>query len=268
MKIFRFLFPGRLQAGVRVEKLAKMPSAIYAVGDVHGCLESYVSLEEKILAHAHSFSGDKLALLMGDVIDRGPKSAQMLSHLCEKPPLGIERRMLLGNHEHMFLQFLESPKSMRQWLSFGGSETLSSYGIRPDPVKGFDLSDRIMHETLRAYIPEAHIELLKESPHGILVENLFFSHAGFNPQRPLSNQTIRDLLFGKPSRVDAYNDLPRLVHGHVPGKEIYISDKRIGTDLGCYATGKLAAVCLQANGEVTTFSVENSSPLDTRKNSR
>lgn len=268
MNFFQSIFARRSQSKARIDKLAVMPSAIYAVGDVHGCLESYLSLEAKILTHAQSFSGDKLILLMGDVIDRGPKSAQMLSYLCEMPPAGIERRMLLGNHEHMFMKFLKSPKSMRQWLSFGGAETLSSYGIRPDPKNGFELPDQIMLEILKAYIPDEHIKLLKESPHGILVSNLFFSHAGFDPERPLFNQNSRDLLFGRPSRVDAYKDLPRLIHGHVPDEEVYISKNRIGTDLGCYGTGKLAAVCLQPDGDLTSIKVENGSTLDTGKNSR
>jgi len=88
------------------------------IGDVHGRAD----LLDQALAAA---SGSQ-TILVGDYIDRGEKSAQVLRQLTENPNLVC----LMGNHEDMLLQFLDDPNRHGQrWLRFGGLQTLASFGI-------------------------------------------------------------------------------------------------------------------------------------------
>ena len=55
---------------------------VYAIGDVHGCLETLQGLEQKIETTEQSGKGSKAAILyLGDLIDRGPKSAHVLDYV-------------------------------------------------------------------------------------------------------------------------------------------------------------------------------------------
>ena len=52
----------------------------YAIGDVHGCFEKLIAL----LAHcdAHSGSRKPRFVFLGDYVDRGPDSKELLNFLC------------------------------------------------------------------------------------------------------------------------------------------------------------------------------------------
>ena len=54
---------------------------IYAIGDVHGCLDELLALEDRIVADAAQLPGQKLIIMLGDYVDRGPASAQVIDHL-------------------------------------------------------------------------------------------------------------------------------------------------------------------------------------------
>src|SRR6516225_7381761 len=113
----------------RRERLCFLPSdyaAIYAIGDVHGCYDVLMEAERRIVADGQSFAGRKLIVLLGDYVDRGSRSRDVLEHLCTPPPAGFARVTLCGNHDDMFLRFLEEPASNLAWLSQGGRETLFS----------------------------------------------------------------------------------------------------------------------------------------------
>ena len=85
------------------------PAAIYAIGDVHGCLDLLLRLEAAIVADAETIPGDVWLLLLGDVIDRGPNPAGVIEHLLAPPPARFSRYCLMGNHEDMMLDFLARP---------------------------------------------------------------------------------------------------------------------------------------------------------------
>src|SRR6478609_8623701 len=101
---------------------------IYAIGDVHGCLVALRQLEAKITADAMSHLHRPLVVMLGDVVDRGPASAQVIDHLLTTTP-DFDRICLAGNHEVAMAEFLDAPHPRHDWLEFGGLETLLSYGI-------------------------------------------------------------------------------------------------------------------------------------------
>jgi len=59
---------------------------IYCVGDIHGCADLLQQLHEKILSDASNYNGKKTIIYLGDYIDRGEQSQQvieMLVSICE-----------------------------------------------------------------------------------------------------------------------------------------------------------------------------------------
>src|SRR3954452_15345488 len=105
------------------------PAAVYAIGDVHGCLDQLQGLERTIAADGLGIDGEKWIVTVGDHIDRGPKSRDVIDHVMGPPPTSFRRFALLGNHEAMLLDFFENPAAHAYYLEEGGGETLASYRI-------------------------------------------------------------------------------------------------------------------------------------------
>src|SRR5688500_2364982 len=125
-----FLADGARHVRDRHVTLPDEDRVVYAIGDVHGCLDQFLQLESLIVEDARRYEGKvKTIILLGDFIDRGPHSAQVVSYLLTPPPNGFARMALAGNHEAAMLAFLEHPIAMRNWLLIGGLETLASYNV-------------------------------------------------------------------------------------------------------------------------------------------
>ena len=226
---------------------AQMPRRVYAVGDVHGCCDLYLRLEAQLASYAaqDARGGDEaLVVLLGDVIDRGPHTAQLLDHLVAPPPAGIRRVVLRGNPEAMFLRFWAAPRLQDAWLDYGGAAMLASYGVGlGDPAlarKGR------LRQVLQACIPADHVAFLSRTPLALHLPGFVLAHAGVNPDLPLEAQRAGDVLWGDPARLDmAEKDLGVVViHGHrpTPDGQGYRGRARINVDTGAYATGRLTAV--------------------------
>ena len=229
-------------------------AAIYAVGDVHGCLEPLLELEERIREDAASIEGRKLIVMLGDYVDRGPKSAAVLYHLTAAPPAGFERICLRGNHDDAFLAFLEGDPAGNWVLDHGAQETFRSYGIEVD---GHSLqgASRPLREMVRAAVPESHVEFLRSLPVLLTVGSDVFAHAGIRPGRPLPEQSDDDLMWIRRSFLDLGPGLPlRVFHGHTPVKEPDVGPDRVSLDTHCYHSGRLTAARILA-GDVTILSV-------------
>ncbi len=87
------------------------PDHIYAVGDVHGCDDLLGRLEDLIFEDSRKRPGTKWLIMLGDYVDRGPKSASVLDRLMTKPRADVKRFCLAGNHEEVMLDFLRNPSS-------------------------------------------------------------------------------------------------------------------------------------------------------------
>lgn len=225
--------------------LDSAPAAIYAVGDVHGCLAPLQRMEEAILADARAdgLTDDIAVILIGDVVDRGDHSAAVIDHLLAPPPEGITRYCLAGNHELSMSGFLADPTPSAPWLGYGGRETLASYGV-PD-AQLIRADRRHLRDLVASYVPDEHIAFLAGLPTMITTPHHIFVHAGLRPGVPLERQTDSDLVWFNDRFAATYDDVGRVVvHGHVVVDAPHNGPARIGLDTGCYLTGVLSAVRL------------------------
>ena len=215
---------------------------VYAVGDVHGCLDLLLQLETTIRRDAERISGNKLIIMLGDYIDRGPASAQVIDHLMSAPPEGFERICLAGNHETAMLDYLDGRIERADWVRLGGDTTLYSYGVDHSRLAklGNGARDDAM---IRAMVPDDHVAFLKGLPVIVESPDYVFVHAGIWPDVPLGEQSDRDLttmrqkFYAKAHLLDRF-----LVHGHTPITTPKLEGKRLDIDTGAYFSGRLTAV--------------------------
>ena len=222
---------------------------IYAIGDVHGCYELLRDLLALIARDQaeRTALGRPMLVFLGDYVDRGLQSAQVLEALTwlkRRPDLDI--RLLKGNHEQALLEFLDEPAGAAPWLEFGGAETLAAYGVvppRPD--------DRLIEfvrarDELLDRMPAAHLSLLQSLELTVEAGDYAFVHAGVRPGVPLERQTEHDLLWIRKGFLDAPGSFGRvIVHGHSWDNDVpQLRANRLGLDTGAFATGVLTAARL------------------------
>jgi len=217
----------------------------YAIGDVHGCFDQMQNALERIDAdiEAHSVD-DPRVVLLGDYVDRGKHSAQVLDFLItltrNEPDAVI---CLKGNHEQMMLDFLDDPKgSGTRWLRYGGEETLASFGIAPpedaDDIEALYETSEELHEAL----PDGAEAWLRTLPLQWQSGNLHCVHAAMDPGRSPLDQSQKTLLWGHPEFLSQdREDATWVVHGHTVVDTPTWERGRVSLDTGCYFTGILTA---------------------------
>ncbi|MBI4920417.1 MAG: serine/threonine protein phosphatase [Devosia nanyangense] len=233
------------------------PDAVYAIGDVHGCIDQLVDLEATIAADGLDIEGEKWLVTLGDHVDRGPSSAAVIDHVMGPAPAGFRRFSLLGNHEAMLLDFLGNPAAHAYWLDEGGLQTLQSYGIELDfpPLR----SSEALHRFLAERFPPRHAAFMAALPLYLSLPGWLFVHAGIRPGIPLAQQSDDDLIWIRaPFLTSQLTGGLRVVHGHTPGSDIVVTPHRIDVDTHCFQTGRLSAVRVTPDGRTKFLSVDGS----------
>lgn len=214
---------------------------IFAVGDLHGRLDLFRRLLNQILDAATTEKPE--LIFLGDYIDRGPQSRQLISLLLEKPLQAFfKMHFLKGNHEATLLEFLENPMVGPSWMQFGGTETLLSYGVRPPSFRGDEDGWADTARALRAALPQSHLEFFKNLELSLERGCYFFVHAGVDPEKKIEEQGEAEFLWIRERFLDDTKPLSRIiVHGHTPQHMPSTDYRRIGLDLGGYQSGRIAA---------------------------
>ena len=220
---------------------------IYAIGDVHG----EAALLRRLLESVDRDNGARdparvTLVLLGDVIDRGPRSADLLYALHGLASSCF--RLLKGNHEALLVAAHRGDEdALDLWLRVGGRATLIGFGIEPDMVDFADFA--VLVEAVRSAIDPAMIDWLDALPTAWSRGGYFFTHAGVRPGVPLDRQSDSDLLWIREPFLSSRADHGRVVvHGHsiAPGVP-RLGGNRIGLDTGAHEHRRLKALGLEGD---------------------
>jgi serine/threonine protein phosphatase 1 len=227
--------PASLPAGQRV----------YAVGDIHGRADLFAALIEAIETDDAARSpAETTMILLGDLIDRGPDSAGVLE-LARSWQHRRTVRILTGNHEEMFLESFAQPEVLRQFLRWGGRETLLSYPIDRAAYTLATLEE--VQAMMRAAVPPEDLAFIATFEDWIVLGDYLFVHAGIRPGIPLEQQRLADLRWIRGTFLESAEDFGfTVVHGHTISDEAEVRSNRIGIDTGAFASGRLTALGLDA----------------------
>ena len=199
-----------------------------AIGDIHGCNTALAQL----LVQVQPTSKDQI-IFVGDYIDRGPGSRQVVDSLLE-----LKRTccpvFLRGNHEVMILDARADPVKANLWHSYGGFEALISYGS--------DLGQHWVEA-----IPESHWAFLKGTVRFYENAHNIFVHACLDPQLEMKDQPDWLLFWEFFDRIRPHNSGKRVICGHSAQPSGLIKDLGFAV---CIDTGPAVGgwlTCLDVN---------------------
>jgi serine/threonine protein phosphatase 1 len=200
---------------------------IFAIGDIHGCMDKLNTMMEKIDIN---FEKDTLVFL-GDYIDRGPSSFEVVSFLITLKKKHENIIFLKGNHEEMLENYLAGIDRFT-YLSNGGQQTIDSY-MKRECISGKEL------------IPEDHIEFFKRLDLFYQTDKYIFVHAGLREKIILQDQLQDDLLWIRQKFIKSNYDFgKRVIFGHTPLAEPLVQPNKIGIDTGAVYGNRLTCVKL------------------------
>jgi serine/threonine protein phosphatase 1 len=215
---------------------------VYAIGDVHGCLDRLVALHEMIAEDIAARPAEHTTLVhLGDYVDRGTDSAQVIDWLINQPPVPADAMInLMGNHEHMMLSAVAGidPEAPSHWLMNGGADSLLSWGV-PRSAAPSEWAGRI---------PRQHLMFLRDLAISHRIGPYLFVHAGVRPGVPLPQQAKHDMLWIREPFLSSRADHGAVVvHGHTPKREPVVQPNRIAIDTGAVLGGALTCVVLEGD---------------------
>lgn len=171
----------------------------FAISDIHGCLDSFQALLEKI-----SFTKEDQLFLLGDYIDRGPNSKGVIDHIWHLQENGFTVKCLRGNHEQMLIDHLVKPGP---WYN-GLAETIHSFGVSHNKD-----------------IPKNYIHWMDQLDYFVVLDDFILVHAGlnFNKEAPLEDLSSMIWMRYWYDQIDKDWLGDRIiVHGHTPTKQLDI----------------------------------------------
>ncbi len=179
------------------------------IGDVHGHYDGLMALLEAIAPNT-----DDQVYFLGDLIDRGSASAQVVDFVCNSP-----YSCLLGNHEQLMLEAFPNGRiytpALQAWLYSGGKSTVASYGD--------------------AGILIEHLDWFRTLPLYLDLGDVWLVHAGIDPHKPLHTQTAQEFCWIR-------DDFHSIAQPYFPDKLI-ITGHTITFTLPNVTPGEIAQGC-------------------------
>jgi serine/threonine protein phosphatase 1 len=207
---------------------------IFAVGDIHGCSSKLSVLLKALPLDSHR----DLVVFLGDYINRGQGSREVIEILMDLRQRVENVVFLMGNHEYAVMEYARTcdPEDLRLLRPLGIEETLNSYGEQPV-------------RTLRdlSFLPESHRLFLEGLVPYFRIGDYLFTHAGVIPGENIENCSP-DRLLNVRSTFLEYDDPrgPVVVFGHTPFETPFLTRNKIGIDTGAVYGNLLTAVELPA----------------------
>lgn len=233
-------------------------SDVYAIADIHGRADLLKVLLDHIATVSSERRSKPIIIFLGDLIDRGPRSPDVLDLVASTLDSYPGSRLVLGNHDFYLRALLRdelADADAVNWMDWGGVATLTAYSDRPVPDFKNIAAD------IRGAFPH-HVDLLENALTYKAVGRFCFVHAGIRPGIPLLEQTAYDLRWIRAGFLDYLEPLDHVVvHGHTITASLRpeVYDNRIALDTAAYRTGRLSAavirqdalshfVCTELNG--------------------
>ncbi len=199
-----------------------MPRYI-AITDIHGEFKKLESLLSKIETR-----DDDVFVFMGDYIDRGKYSKEVIERVIEQHQTH-KCIYLIGSHEYAYLNARKGDEYYKYlFWNYGGPETVKSYGSFEN-------------------IYSVHGQFLDNLKFYYLTDKYLFVHAGINPYYPLDEQDETDFVYIRSQFYNNKHNLPqKIIFGHTDFDKPLIQNDKIGIDLGCgkYKNAKLCGLIL------------------------
>jgi serine/threonine protein phosphatase 1 len=202
---------------------------IYAIGDIHGCLNHLINLLDLVNPNLEQ---NKL-VFVGDYVDRGPEAAKVVEFIIDLKKRHNPENIicLMGNHERMFLDFLQGQEEMFFILNGGAATAVSYWG------NYWESSNRI--------IPPEHDNFFASLKLYYETKDYIFVHGGLRPGLHLAEQKEEDLLWIRKEFIQSEYDFGRrIIFGHTPVRKPLIMPNKIGIDTGAVYGNKLTCVVL------------------------
>jgi len=173
-------------------------SLTYAIPDLHGRLDLLDAAIAKIIGHSAGNSATVVTL--GDYVDRGPSSRQVIERLMGWDSERLKLVSLKGNHEAMMWDVCNNLAELSWWIGNGGDQTLASYGSKNcDPRS----------------VPPSHLDWIAKLPLMHVDQHRVFVHAAVSPSVSLDRQNVQTLLWKRyPEGFDLGHGSRHVVHGH------------------------------------------------------
>ncbi len=200
-----------------------MNGRLIAIGDIHG---EYYKLE-KLLENLQ-IQHDDTVIFLGDYIDRGLYSKQVIDRLLELSTF-CSCTFLKGNHEYYMLKSLDGDKEAEYFfMTYGGVQTIESYGKIENILK--------IHGDFYKHLKQLYI-----------TDDYIFVHGGINPLIPLAKQIeIENLMIRNEFIYEPTNQFQKVIFGHTPFDKPLVMKDKIGIDTGSgkFEDGYITAVIL------------------------
>lgn len=220
---------------------------IYAIGDVHGRLDLLADLLGMIRRDQAGRPEARVrVILLGDVVDRGPDSAEIVRRLMSYTRASDRFVVLKGNHEQMMVESVQGAMStMQAWLGLGGVPTLKSWGVAGEILAEKQIP--LIVRAARKAVTDAELRWLDARPLTYASGDYLFVHAGIRPGVPLDEQHPGNLLWIREPFLSWDGPHPAfIVHGHSARSDRpEFRRSRVGIDTGAYHSGKLTALGLE-----------------------
>ncbi|MEM8663675.1 MAG: metallophosphoesterase family protein [Pseudomonadota bacterium] len=220
---------------------------LYAIGDIHGMLDPLLDLLGLIDEHeANAGPAERVSeIFLGDYVDRGADSHEVIELLRQPPQNGRRRVCLKGNHEAAMLAAPHDPAAFARWLTFGGDATCRGYGIDVDRHAH---NPAALQPLLLAALPETHGNFLNNLALTEKCGDVLFVHAGIRPGVAVEDQTEEDLIWIRDPFLYFTGPLPaHVVHGHTPSRWPERRIHRTNVDTGAVYGGALTAAVLEGD---------------------
>ena len=221
---------------------------VYAVGDIHGRAGLLKKMLAAITEDASKYPESNIVeVFLGDYVDRGMESREVIDLLLAAPPKGHQRICLKGNHEEAMLKFLAEPTVLREWATFGGYATLASYGIQiPQSMQPAALMQ--VRDCFMENLPPTHLHFLRNLHYSHSVGDYLFVHAGIDPKLAIADQDPSRLLWIREPFLQYSGYFEQyVVHGHTPIAAADIRNNRANLDVSAAAKNSLCALVIRGN---------------------